>query len=36
MCKRNGVKELNDYAKEEDMMVAKFSVMECEMMPCVG
>jgi hypothetical protein len=28
MCKRNGVKELNNYVKEENMMVAKFSVME--------
>jgi hypothetical protein len=34
MCKRNGVKELNNYVKEENMMVAKFSVMErwCHML----
>jgi hypothetical protein len=36
MCKRNGVKALSNYTKEEDMMVAKFLMMECEMMPCVG
>ncbi len=36
MCKKNGVKALSDYTKEKDMMVAKFSVMDCEMMPCVG
>jgi hypothetical protein len=28
--------EQKNYTQEEDMTVAKFSVMECEVMPCVG
>jgi hypothetical protein len=32
-CKRNGTKDLSDYAQEEDMTPTKFPVMECEMMP---
>ncbi len=36
MCKRNGVKKVSNYIQEEDMMTAKFSVMECEMMQRVG
>jgi hypothetical protein len=36
MCKKNGVKKLSNYVREENMTIVKFSVMECEMMPCVG
>jgi hypothetical protein len=36
MCKRNGAKKLNDYIQEKDMIVAKFSMMEHEMIPHVG